>query len=417
MKENLTQRRLDSTPKGLTVMADVYVSHAKNSEIWDIDGKKYIDFASGTATMIVGHSNEKILKVLHNQLDKFVHTFFQQIPYESYITLAEKLNSIVPGNFKKKTAFFVDGAGAVENAIKISKTYNKRSGVISFHGGYHGRTLLTASLAGKVSPYKDNMGTPVGEIYHVPFPSISDNVSLGTTIESLSNLFKYTVSPDKISCIIVEPVQGEGGFRIAPIGLMRHLREICDTHNIVLIADEVQCGFGRTGKMFAMEHYDVSADITVMSKAIGAGIPISAVTGKAEIMDSPEAGGLGGTYSGTVLGCVAGNAVLSVIEEDNLLQKSVDYGKQITTQLKQLSHTINQVVDVRGIGSMVAIEFDNVKTTKDIQKLARDYGLIVITCGLKSNVIRILYPLTIEQETFDRGVKILIQCIYEICQK
>jgi 4-aminobutyrate aminotransferase len=415
MKENLTQRRLDSTPKGLTVMADVYVSHAKNSEIWDIGGRKYIDFASGTATMLVGHSNEKILKVLHNQLDKFVHTFFQQIPYESYITLAEKLNSIVPGNFKKKTVFFTDGAGAVENAIKISKTYNKRSGVISFHGGYHGRTLLTASLAGKVSPYKDNLGTPVSEIYHIPFPSIIDNVSLGTSIESLNNLFKYTVNPDRISCIIVEPVQGEGGFRIAPIGLIKHLREICDTHNIVLIADEVQCGFGRTGKMFAMEHYDTSADITVMSKAIGAGIPISAVTGKSEIMDSPEAGGLGGTYSGNVLGCVAGNAVISVIEEDNLLQKSVDYGKQITTKLKELSY--NKINDVRGIGSMVAIEFDNVKTTKDIQKLARDRGLILITCGLKSNVIRILYPLTIEQETFDHGVQILIQCIDEICQK
>ena len=417
MIEELNSRRLDATPKGLSVMSNIYVSHAKNAEVWDQTGRRYIDFATGTSTMNVGHSHPKIVRVLHEQIDKFTHTFFQQLPYESYINLAERLNKLVPGNFPKKTALFTDGAGAVENAVKIAKVFTKRSGVISFHGCFHGRTLFTASIAGKVAPYKNNLGTPAGEVYQIPFPSLVDKITLEETKKCLYQLFKHVVDPKNIAAIIIEPVQGEGGFRPASTELFQFVRQTCDQHGIVMVVDEVQSGFGRTGKLFASEHFNIDPDLVVMSKSIAAGIPMSAVTGKAEIMDSTQPGGLGGTYNGNPLGCVSACAVLDIIEEENLLDKSLVLGNIILSKLQPLISEYSQITDIRGIGSMVAIEFETTQLAQQIQKLARDHGLILITAGVNSNVIRFLHPLTIQPELLTEGLDILTNAIREICKK
>ena len=415
MIEELNQRRINAVAQGLTIMSDIYVSHAKNAEVWTVDNRHFIDFASGTSTMNVGHSHPKVVTALHEQVDKFTHTFFQQLPYESYITLCEHLNQLVPGDFVKKTVLFTDGAGAVENAIKIAKVYTNRSGVISFNGCFHGRTLLATSITGKVLPYKNGLGAPVAETYQVPFPSEIDNVRLEDTETAFKQLFKFVVDPKRIAAIIIEPVQGEGGFRPATTELMKLIRRICDEHGIVMIADEIQSGYGRTGKMFAMEHFDVSADLTTMSKSIAAGIPLSAITGRAEIMDSPAAGGLGGTYNGNPLACAAALAVLTIIKEEQLLERSQKLGTKLFKYLNKLKSKYNQITDVRGIGSMLAIELTDTAITKEIQKLARQNGLILITAGINSNVIRFLYPLTITDKVFDQGLDILSNAIEEIC--
>lgn len=416
MENILENRRKNSTPNGLTVMSQIYVSHAKNSIVWSTDGKRYIDFASGTSTMNVGHSHPKVIDAIQKQCVKFTHTFFQQLPYESYISLAEKLNEIVPGNFRKKTALFTDGAGAIENAIKIAKVYTGRSGVITFHGCFHGRTLLTASMAGKNLPYKNGLGTPVSELYQIPFPSEVDSITLEDTKKSLEQLFKHIVEPKRIAAILIEPVQGEGGIRPASKELMQHIRNVCDKNDIVMIADEVQTAFGRTGTMFAMEQFDVSADITVMSKSIAAGIPLSAVTGKLEIMDSPSAGGIGGTYNGNPIACAVSHAVLNIIQEENLLEKSKICGLYVLNKLSHLKNEYNEVVDVRSFGSMIAIEFLTREITLRIQCQAREKGLILITSGIEGNVIRILYPLTITQDHLNEGLNILLETIEKICK-
>lgn len=413
MIEQLTLRRANAVAQGLTIMSDVYVSHAKNAEVWSVDGRHFIDFATGTSTMNVGHSHPRVLEALHCQVDKFTHTFFQQLPYESYIELAEQLNQLVPGDFVKKTVMFTDGAGAVENAIKIAKAHTGRSGVISFNGAFHGRTLLTSSIAGKVVPYKNGMGSPVPETYQVPFPSAIDGVTILDTKLAFNQLFKHVVDPSQIAAIIIEPVQGEGGFRPASRELMQLVRTICDEHGIVMIADEIQSGFGRTGKMFAMEHFDISADLTTMSKSIAAGIPMSAVTGKAEIMDSPSS--LGGTYNGNPLACVAALAVLDILKEEELLTRSELLGKKLVNFLTELKGRIPQITDVRGLGSMIAIELADITTTKAIQSYARQHGLILITAGINSNVIRFLYPLTITDDIFNNGLRILSDSIEKIC--
>lgn len=415
MIEQLNHRRIASLPTGLTMMSDLYVSHAVNAEIWTIDNRHFIDFATGTSTVNVGHSHPLVTAAIHDQVDKFTHTFFQQLPYESYITLAEQLNSLVPGDFDKKTALFTDGAGAVENAIKIAKVYTKRSGVISFHGGFHGRTLLTSSLAGKVAPYKNNLGAPVNELYQVPFPSEVDEITIYDTETAFKQLFKHVVDPTSIAAIIIEPLQGEGGFRPATRELMQMIRTICNDHGIVMIADEIQSGYGRTGKMFAMEHFGVCADLTTMSKSIAAGIPLSAVTGRADIMDGPAAGGLGGTYNGNPVGCAAALAVLEIFDKENLLERSTALGSKLLSVLTELKNKHSKITDVRGLGSMLAIELVDAATTKAIQHLARQLGLILITAGINSNVIRLLYPLTIEDHIFDNGIEILSNSIEQVC--
>ena len=413
--DQLAARRKAATPNGLAVMSDIFVEHALNAEVWDVTGKRYIDFASGTSTMSVGHCHPKVTAALHAQVDKFTHTFFQQLPYESYVELAERLNELTPGSFAKKTVLFTTGAGAVENAIKIARTHTGRSGVIAFHGAFHGRTLMTSTLAGKVAPYKATLGAPVGEVYHIPFPS--DDVSTDDSLAALANLFKYSVDPSRIAAIIIEPVQGEAGFRVANSDLMIELRKQCDQHGIVLIADEVQTGFGRTGKLFAMEYFEpVYADLIVMSKSIGAGIPLSAVCGKAEIMEAQPPGGLGGTYNGNPLGCAAALAVLDIIDDQHLCVRAMTLGLHIRVMLQSLRSRFPQLTEPQGIGSMIAIGFTsqgkpNPQLMRAVQKRARDLGLILISGGVDSNMLRFLYPLTITTEVFEEGIQLLTTAI------
>lgn len=400
-KTTLANRRIESTPPGLVMMTDIYVDHARGAEVWDIDGNRYIDFASGTSTMNVGHSHPKVVHALHQQVDKFTHTFFQQLPYESYVRLAERLNKITPGNFNKSTVLLTDGATAVENALKAARAFTRRSAVISFHGCFHGRTLYTTTLAGRVKPYKDKMGAPVGEVYHLPFKYESAK-------EALRLLFKHTVDPQNVAAIIIEPIQGEGGFNVAEKELLLMLREACNTHGIVMIVDEIQSGFARTGKMFAIQHIDVVPDIICMSKSIAAGIPMSAVTGKREIMQYCN---FGGTYSGNPLGCVAAHAVLDIIEEEKLETRSLELGLYLRRRLNKLMTDHSFITDVRGVGSMIAMQVDTMDRCKMIQREARDRGLILITAGVDGNVIRFLYPLTIQHELLDEGIDILKEAI------
>jgi 4-aminobutyrate aminotransferase len=406
MMTHLNDRRLAATPIGLTCMSDVYVSHAKNAEIWDVNGNRYIDFATGSSTMNVGHSHPKVVEALHKQVDAFTHTFFQQIPYESYVALAERLNRIVPHKFQQKTFLSTDGAGSVENAVKLAKAYTKRNGVITFHGGFHGRTHYTSTLAGKLAA---KSGTPATEVYHLPFPSPIDGVTTSDTVKASVALFKHVVKATDIAAIVIEPVQGEGGFRVAPLELMIWLRDMCTHNGIVLIADEVQTGFGRTGMMFAMEHYNINADITCMSKSIAAGVPMSAVTGRADIMDSLP---LGGTYGGNPLACAAAHAVLDIIDDD-VLTRSNELGLRIERYLLDLKDEYPFITCVRGIGSMMAIEIDTSTRCKDIQRIARDMGLVLVTAGtgITNNVIRFLYPLTIEDDVFEEALDILKRAI------
>lgn len=386
-------------------MSDIYVSHAQNAEVWDVNGNRYIDFATGSSTMNVGHSHPTVVGALRKQIGAFTHTFFQQLPYESYVTLAERLNRLVPHKFPQKTLLTTDGAGAVENAIKLAKAYTKRNAVIAFHGGFHGRTHYTSTLAGKIIA---KTGTPATEVYHIPFPSKSDGVSFEDTVIALESLFKYVVKPTSIAAIIIEPVQGEGGFRVAPLDLMMWLRTTCTHNGIVMIADEIQSGFGRTGKMFAMEHYNIYPDITCMSKSLAAGIPMSAVTGRADIMDSAP---LGGTYGGNPLACVAAHAVLDIID-DGVLERANDLGCAMEIFLRHLQNQYACIKSVRGLGSMMAIEIDTVENCKAIQKAARDNGLILVTAGtVTNNVIRFLYPLTIEDDVFEEGLDMFKRAI------
>jgi 4-aminobutyrate aminotransferase len=397
-RSDLISLRKANTPLGLTNMSDVYVDRAVNAEVWDIDGNRYIDFASGTSTLNVGHSHPRVLDALHTQVDRFTHTFFQQLPYESYVRLAERLNVLVPGKFNKRTVLFTDGATAVENAIRVARTYTRRNAIISFQGGYHGRTHLTATISGKVKPYKDGLLSPSPDIHHIPF-----NDDAG---QNIKRLFKYTVDPSNVAAIIIEPIQGESGFNISSDKMMRAIRDICNDYGIVFIVDEVQCGFGRTGKMFAMEHYSVVADMVCMSKSLAAGIPMSAVTGKAEIMDDAT---YGGTFSGNPLGCVAAHAVLDIIRDEKLVERSCHLGSIVKESLSTLNN--EYVKDVRGVGSMIAIEFNSTSTSRTVQQRARDSGLILITGGFNAECIRLLYPLTIEESVLREGLGILHEAI------
>ncbi len=306
----LHARRQAAVPRGVSNSLTVYAERAANAEIWDVEGRRYIDFASGISVLNTGHVHPKVQAALQAQIQKLTHACFQVTPYESYIALAEQLNALAPGATPKKTIFLTTGAEAVENAIKIARYHTKRSAVIAFAGGFHGRTLACTSLTGKVQPYKAGFGPMVPEIYHVPYPMPYHGITVDDSMHALEQLFKADVDPARVAAIIIEPVQGEGGFYAAPAELMRRLRALCDTHGIVFIADEIQSGFGRTGRMFAIEHAGIEPDLITIAKSVAGGVPLSAVTGKAEIMDAPVPGGLGGTYAGSPLGCAAGLAVI-----------------------------------------------------------------------------------------------------------
>jgi len=414
---DLQARKNAATPRGVGVMCDFYAARAENAELWDVEGRRFIDFAAGIAVLNTGHRHPKIVKAISDQLNSFTHTAYQIVPYASYVELAEKINARAPGDFPKKTAFFTTGAEAVENAIKIARAATRRPGVIALGGAFHGRTMMGLALTGKVAPYKAGFGPFPGSVYHVPAPVPLHGVSVEDSLRAIQQLFKADIDPEQVAAIILEPVQGEGGFYVMPGEFMRSLREICDRHGIVLIADEIQTGFARTGKWFAMQHHEVLPDLITMAKSLGGGLPLSAVCGRAEIMDAPAPGGLGGTYAGNALAVAAAHAVLDVIEDEQLNERAQRLGRKLVDTLNGLRAKLPRISDVRGLGSMVAVEFakadgtPDAEFTKQVQQRAQDAGLILLTCGVYANVVRFLYPLTIEDPVFDEGLAILVKAI------
>ena len=412
---SLMARRMAAIPRGVGQSHQIFVARAENAEVWDVEGKRYVDFAGGIAVVNTGHRNPAVIEAVKAQLDLYTHTCFQVLAYEPYVELAERLNALAPGNFAKKTLFLTTGAEAIENAVKIARSHTGRSGVIAFGGGYHGRTLLTLGLTGKVAPYKTGFGPFPAEVFHAVFPSQLRGVSVDDSIASVEAIFKNDIESSRVAAIIIEPVQGEGGFNVAPAELLQRLRSLCDAHGIVMIVDEVQTGAGRTGTWLAVEQSGVAPDIITMAKSMAGGFPISAVIGRAEIMDAPAAGGLGGTYAGSPMACAAALAVLDVFEKDNLLQRSRDVGARLTSRLQALAQQHRSIGDVRGLGAMVAMELfkdgniqqPDADLTKRVAAEAATRGLILLTCGTYGNVVRILVPLTASDAVIDEGLDII----------
>jgi len=409
----LQTRKTQAIARGQGNVYPVYVERAKNAEIWDVEGNRYIDFGTGIAVCNTGHSHPKVIDAVKSQIDKFSHTCVMVNPYESAVELAEKLTAIAPGESDKKAIFVTTGAEAVENCVKIARAHTGRRGVIAFNGGFHGRTNLTMALTGKITPYKHLFGPFPGDIFHAPFPIESHGISVKDSLKALQNLFKVDISTTDVAAIIVEPVQGEGGFYAAPAEFLVALRELCDEHGIVLIADEIQTGFGRTGKMFNMEYANVEPDLITMAKGIAGGFPISAVVGKSEIMDAPLPGGLGGTYGGSPVACAAALAVLEVIEEENLIQRSNEIGAIFNEKLSLLKNQHPTLIaDVRNQGAMIAIELmtdgdieqPNSALTQALIANAAKYGLVLLACGFYGNVIRFLPALTATDEIVEEGL-------------
>lgn len=411
----LMARRRAALPAGLGQTYEVFADHAEGAEIWDVEGRRYIDFAGGIAVLNTGHRHPKIVEAVKAQLDKVHHTCFQVLAYEPYVELAERLIAKAPGHFAKKAFFLSTGAEAVENAIKIARAATQRQAVIAFGGGFHGRTLLGMALTGKVAPYKAGFGPFPAEIYHAEYPNPLHGISVADALRSVEHIFKYDVEPQRVAAIILEPVQGEGGFYVAPREFAQALRALCDQHGIVLIADEVQTGAGRTGTWLACEQWGVAPDLITMAKSMAGGFPLSAVIGKAEIMDKPLPGGLGGTYAGNPLACAAALAVLDVFEEERLLERSRAVGERLQAGLRALAQQHPEIQDVRGLGAMVAIElFDGgdhskpaVELTKRMCAEALKRGLVLLSCGVYANVIRILVPLTASDALLDEGLAIM----------
>lgn len=417
----LLSRRNAAIVRGIGHTTPISASRASNAELWDVEGKRYVDFAGGIAVVNTGHCHPKVIAAVQEQMARFTHTCFQVVMYEPYIALAERLNALAPIPGPLKSAFFTTGAEATENAVKIARAATGRSGVIAFTGGFHGRTIMASALTGKVVPYKKGLGPALPEVWHVPFPTAQNGISSEDALKYLDFIFKADADPSRIAAIIVEPVQGEGGFHQVPSSLMRGLRRVCDEHGIVLIADEVQTGFGRTGRMFAMEHYDVSPDLICVAKSLAGGFPLSGVIGKAPIMDAADPGGLGGTYAGNPLACAAALAVLDVFEEEKLLDRAEAIGQRLRSWLEQIQgrNDLLSIADIRGPGAMVA--FDIVKdrasrepdpaATKHVVQRAHENGLILLSCGTNANTIRILVPLTVEDAVLGDGLDILEQAL------
>jgi 4-aminobutyrate aminotransferase/(S)-3-amino-2-methylpropionate transaminase len=423
--QTLQNRKNKVFARGQGNIYSVYVERAKNSEVWDVEGNRYIDFGTGIAVCNTGHSHPKVVAAAKAQLDKFSHTCVMVNPYEEAVELAEKLIDIAPGDSDKKAIFVTTGAEAVENCVKIARAHTGRRGVIAFNGGFHGRTNLTMALTGKVAPYKHLFGPFPGDIYHVPFPIECHDITVKQSLKALTNLFKVDIPATDVAAIIVEPVQGEGGFYSASTEFLQALRQLCDEHGIMLIADEIQTGFGRTGKMFAFEHSGVEADLMTMAKGIAGGFPISAVVGKSEIMDAPLPGGLGGTYGGSPVACAAAIAVLDVIKEENLLERSVQIGKKFNQRLSQLKTEFPElIIEVRNQGAMIALELvengdpeqPNTELTQAIIANAAKHGLILLACGFYGNVIRFLPALTISDETLNEGLDEFYKLFTEVAQ-
>jgi 4-aminobutyrate aminotransferase len=411
---DLKARKAAAVPNGVGTKG-IYVAKAENSELWDVDGRRYVDFAAGIAVLNTGHRHPKIMAAVAEQAHAFTHTCFHVVSYESYVRLAERLNALAPGDFAKKTLFLNSGAEAVENAIKIARYHTKRSAVVAFSGGFHGRTHMTMGLTGKVMPYKRGFGPFPAEVYHAEFPQPYHGVTTEQALADIDRLFHADVDPKSVAAVIIEPVQGEGGFNVAPFEFLRALRRLCDEHGIVLIADEVQTGIARTGKMFSIDHAGVVPDLITLAKGLGGGFPLSAVTGRATIMDAAHPGGLGGTYGGNPISIAAAHAVLDVIESEDLCGRAGRVGQRMRSHLEALAKQLPCMGDVRGLGAMVAFELVKDAKTKEpdpdltasILAHAEQRGLILLSCGTSANVVRLLAPLTIPDAVLEEGLTIL----------
>jgi 5-aminovalerate/4-aminobutyrate aminotransferase len=418
--ESLMQRRHAAVARGVGQIHPVFVERAENATVWDVEGRQYIDFAGGIAVLNTGHRHPRVMEAVKRQLEHYTHTCFQVLAYEPYVALCEKLNALVPGDFAKKTLLVTTGSEALENAVKIARAATGRAGVIAFTGGYHGRTMMTLSMNGKVAPYSSGMGLMPGGVYRAQFPCPLHGVSDADAIASIERIFKNDAEPRDIAAIVIEPVQGEGGFHVASPAFMGQLRELCDLHGIVLVADEVQSGAGRTGTFFAMEQSGVAPDLTTFAKSIAGGFPLAGVCGKAELMDAIGPGGLGGTYAGSPVACAAALAVLEVFEEENLLARSRTLGDMIGSRLRAVAQDDKRIAEVRGLGAMMACELFDDKCRPDanlaaqLVARAREKGLILLSCGQYGNVIRILVPLTATDLEVQQGMDIIDACFREL---
>ncbi len=417
---DLKARKAAAVPNGVSTKG-IYVAKAENSELWDVDGRRYVDFAAGIAVLNTGHRHPKIMAAVAEQAHAFTHTCFHVVSYESYVRLAERLNALAPGEFAKKTLFLNSGAEAVENAIKIARYHTKRSAVVAFSGGFHGRTHMTMGLTGKVMPYKRGFGPFPAEVYHAEFPQPYHGVTTEQALADMNRLFHADVDPKSVAAVIIEPVQGEGGFNVAPFEFLRALRRLCDEHGIVLIADEVQTGVARTGKMFSIDHAGVVPDLITLAKGLGGGFPLSAVTGRATIMDAAHPGGLGGTYGGNPISIAAAHAVLDVIESEDLCGRAGRVGQRMRSHLEALAKQLPCIGDVRGLGAMVAFELVKDAKTKEpdadltasILAHAEKRGLLLLSCGTSANVVRLLAPLTIPDAVLEEGLTILSAAVHD----
>jgi 4-aminobutyrate aminotransferase/(S)-3-amino-2-methylpropionate transaminase len=419
----LAKRRDAAVVRGVrNILANVYIERALNAELWDVEGKRYIDFAAGIAVLNVGHNHPKVMAAAQAQAGKFTHLCFQVTPYEPYVALAEKLNALAPGKSPKKTIFLTTGSEAVENAVKIARYATGRAGIVAFSGAFHGRTMLGMALTGKVVPYKAGFGPLPPEIHHAPFPIPYHGVSVEDSVRALDNLFKSEIDPARVAAVIIEPVLGEGGFYIAPLEFLKKLRSLCDEHKIVFIADEIQTGFARTGKMFAIEHAGIEPDIITTAKSLAGGWPLSAVTGKTEIMDAPVPGGLGGTYAGPPVACAAALAVLEIIAREKLVERASVIGKLIHSRIDAMAKKLACIGEIRSLGAMVSMELVKDRKTAEpdadlvnalVQAVAKK-GLVILPCGVRGNVIRYLVPLTASDALINEGMDIVDAALSEL---
>ncbi len=410
----LLARRVKAVPRALSHATSVYAERARNAEVWDVEGKRYIDFAGGIAVLNTGHCHPKVMAAATEQMQRFTHTCVQVLAYEPYVELAERLNALAPFSGPARTIFFTTGAEAVENSIKIARAATGRSGVIAFAGGFHGRTIMTSALTGKTLPYKRLFGPFPAEIYHLPFPIEHHGVTVADSLKALDFLFRADIEPGRVAAILIEPIQGEGGFYEAPGELLRELRRICDRHGILLIADEVQSGFARTGKLFGIEHSGVEPDLVTIAKSLAGGFPLSGVIGREEVMQAAEPGGLGGTYAGNPIACAAALAVLDVIEDEQLLARADRIGSHIKARLHHIAQRNDTlpIGAIRGPGAMIGFEIfkerggtePDAEATRQVTARAMQQGLVLLSCGIYGNVIRVLVPLTVEDHILDEGL-------------
>ena len=428
--QELMARRQQFVARGLGVTMSVFAAKADGAIIEDVDGNRFIDFAGGIGTMNIGHTRPEVTKAIIEQAEKFTHTCFSVMMYEPYVALAERLVKIIPGDFPKKALFLNSGAEAVENAVKIARYATGRPAIVVFDNAFHGRTLMTMTMTSKVKPYKHGFGPFAPEVYRAPFPyayrmNMTPQEASQACIQELERMFVGNVAPDQVAAIVIEPVQGEGGFMVAPPGFLRSLKALCEKYGILFIADEIQTGFCRTGKMFAVEHDGVVPDLIIIAKSMAAGMPLSGVLGRADIMDAPPPGMLGGTYSGNPVACAAALAVLDLFEKEDYAARSREIGKTVIERfLKVQQRFPEHIGDVRGLGGMVAIEFVKDRTTKepdshiasDIMAAAHQRGLVLIKAGMYDNVLRVLVPLCVTDEQLQQGLDIFEDAVVSVSQ-